>query len=144
MDRIAVTGKPSNPKAAVGINKIGMSVVPMNVVMEAALGMTEGALKYGRHNYRDCGVRASVYYDALMRHIGAWWEGEDIDAASGLNHVTKAISSLIVLRDSMMRGNWVDDRPPKSNAGWMEPLNKRVAELRKLYPSEGVRHFTEL
>ena len=144
MDRVSVALKPSNPKDSVGINKIGMSVVPMNVVMEAALGMTEGALKYGRHNYRDCGVRASVYYDALLRHIGAWWEGEDVDTASNLSHVAKAISCLIVLRDSMLRGNWVDDRPPKSTDGWMEPLNARVTELRRLYPAEGIRHFTEL
>lgn len=76
--------------------------------------MLEGAVKYGRHNYRDAGVRASVYYDATMRHLMAWWEGENIDRESGLSHITKAIASLVVLRDAMMQSKVEDDRPPES------------------------------
>ncbi|MDE2107524.1 MAG: hypothetical protein KGL39_60585, partial [Patescibacteria group bacterium] len=106
--------KPTNPKDAVGIAKAGTSCVPQNVIAELGVAMQEGALKYGRHNYRAAGVRASVYYDACRRHVDDWWEGEDIDPDSELSHVTKAIATLTVLRDSMMRGNWVDDRPPKS------------------------------
>ncbi|SVD92517.1 uncharacterized protein METZ01_LOCUS445371, partial [marine metagenome] len=29
----------------------------------------EGAIKYGRHNYRIAGVRASVYIDATIGHL---------------------------------------------------------------------------
>lgn len=126
--------KPSNPKDAVGIKKAGLSVMPTRVLYEVALGMLEGALKYGRHNYRVIGVRASVYYDATKRHLDAWWEGEDTDPASQLNHITKAISSLIVLRDAMIRGNWVDDRPPRSDDGWIDDLNAKAAALIDKYP----------
>lgn len=127
--------KPSNPKDAVGIKKVPASVIPAPVVGELGLAMLEGALKYGRHNYRKVGVRASVYYDAVMaRHMPAWWEGEDIDPESGLSHITKAIASLVVLRDSMIRGNWVDDRPPKSNTEWINELNKKAAALIEKYP----------
>jgi len=135
--------KPSNPKDAVGTNKVGMSVLPMNVQMEVALALTEGALKYGKHNYRGVGVRSSVYYDAAFRHLGAWWEGEDIDAESGLSHITKAIAGLTVLRDCMMRGNVVDDRPPKCASGWMEPLNKRVPELKSQYRDRTPKNYFE-
>ena len=100
-----------NPKDAVGIRKVPMSAVPLPVLYEVGLAMLEGC-KYGRHNYRIAGVRASVYYDALWRHIGAWWEGEDIDEKSGLPHIVKAIATLVVLRDSQIAENWVDDRPP--------------------------------
>lgn len=96
--------------------------------------MLEGALKYGRHNYRIAGVRASVYYDATKRHLDAWWEGEDLDPKSRINHITKAISSLTVLRDAMLRGNWVDDRPPRSSDSWLEELNEKAAALIDAYP----------
>ena len=81
--------KATNPKDAVGIKKVPLSTVSSKVIMEMGLGMLEGARKYGRHNYRVAGVRASVYYDACMRHLMAWWEGEDIDPDSGLHHIIK-------------------------------------------------------
>ena len=61
--------KPTNPKDAIGIKKVPFSTVPARVIAEIGLAMLEGAAKYGRHNYRVSGVRASVYYDAAMRHI---------------------------------------------------------------------------
>lgn len=129
-----MTSKPSNPKDSVGIKKTPMSTVPTGVMMEVGVAMLEGALKYGRHNYRSIGVRSSVYYDAAIRHLASWWEGEDIDPDSGLSHIAKAIASLVVLRDSMMQGNLNDDRPPKSPEAWMADLNKKVEELLKKYP----------
>ncbi len=76
-----------------------------------ALGMMEGGIKYGMHNYRAVGVRASVYYDATMRHLADWYAGKPIDHESDLSHLSKALSSSQVLLDSMVMGNWVDDRP---------------------------------
>jgi hypothetical protein len=97
--------------------------------------MLEGGLKYGRHNYRAVGIRVSVYYDALMRHIGAWWEGEDIDPESGLNHVVKALATLVVMRDAMIQDKMCDDRPPKSPDGWIKELNRKAAKLIEQYPN---------
>ena len=118
-----------NPKDAVRNGKAPLSVIPATVIAETGVAMLEGALKYGRHNYRVAGVRASVYYDASLGHIADWWEGEDIDPDSDLNHITKAIASLVVLRDAMIRGMMVDDRPPKSPHGWKAALNKRAKAL---------------
>ena len=129
------TGKPTNPKDAVGINKPPSSTLPQNVMAEVGVAMLEGALKYGRHNYRVLGVRASVYYDATCRHIDSWWEGEDIDPDSKLSHITKAISSLVVIRDAMMNGKMTDDRPPKSDvAGDRARLTELVKDLLDRYP----------
>ena len=86
-------------------------VLPWRVVYEMALGMMEGGIKYGKHNYREVGVRASVYYDATMRHLDDWYVGKPIYHESGLSHLSKALSSSQVLLDSMVKGNWVDDRP---------------------------------
>jgi hypothetical protein len=126
--------KDSNPKDAVGARKVPTSTVPAGVMMEVGLAMLEGARKYGRHNYRAIGVRSSVYYDAARRHIDAWWEGEDIDPKSGLSHLTKAIASLVVIRDAEMVGKVEDDRPPPLPTGWIERLNELAGEIIDNHP----------
>lgn len=135
--------KPSNPKDVVGIRKVSLSVVPTPVIWEIALGMQEGALKYGRHNYRAIGVRGSVYYDATQRHLTDWWEGQDIDPQSQLNHITKALSSLTVLRDAMIRDMWEDDRPPATDPQFLQDLNDRAAALIDQYADKKAPvHYT--
>lgn len=127
--------KDTNPKDAVGIRKVPVSVIPANVVLEQGLALLEGACKYRRHNYRVAGVRASVYYDASMGHMMDWWEGQDLDPDSGLSHVAKAIASMIVLRDAMMREMWDDDRPPTNGiVGWKSRLNAQAAAILDRYP----------
>lgn len=136
--------KPSNPKDIIGIRKVPMSAVPANVMAEVAVGMLEGATKYGRHNYRAVGVRASVYYDATLRHLMAWWEGEDIDMDQGsarLHHITKAITSLVVLRDAMMQEMLDDDRPPKSQP-FYSVLNALSGLVIDRNADKNPRHYT--
>lgn len=134
--------KDSNPKDAVGTAKPPLSVLPLTVLAEAGVAMMEGARKYRRHNYRVIGVRASIYVDALFRHISKWWEGEDIDADSGLSHVTKAIATLIVLRDAMIQGKLNDDRPPKAPAGFFKQLEEQCKAVIAKYP-ESLEAYTE-
>lgn len=124
--------KDTNPKDALGIRKAGLQCVPGSIIIaianafggianipcrvlfELGMAMSEGARKYGRHNYRVTGVRASVYYDAFMRHLSAgWWHSrEDIDPDSGVCHIIKALACLTVVYDSRCMLNWIDDRPP--------------------------------
>jgi hypothetical protein len=102
--------------------------------MELAVAMYEGDRKYGRHNYRATKIVAEDYYNALQRHMMAWWEGEDEDPDCGLSHITKAIATLVVLRDAMMRDMWVDDRPPRGMDGMvMEDLNYLTQKLNEKY-----------
>lgn len=135
--------KPSNPKDLRGVKKVPLSTVSGPVLMEMGLGMMEGAAKYGRHNYRAVGIRASVYYDAAMRHLMAWWEGTDIDEESGIHHVGKALSCLSVLRDSMFQGNVNDDRPPRSKDGWIKEMNEKAEAITRKYPKP-VKPYTHL
>ena len=135
--------KDTNPKDAVGIRKAPMSTVPANVMAEVGVAMLEGAVKYGRHNYRVTGVRNSVYYDGTMRHLMAWWEGEDLDPDSGVSHITKAIASLVVLRDAMLNDMATDDRPPKPNK-FYENLNQSASDVIDRYADKNPTHFTEL
>jgi len=110
--------------------------------LRLGLAMLEGALKYGRHNYRAAGVRASVYFDAAVgRHLFSWWEGQDVDAESGMHHIDKAIAGLMVLRDSMLEGNWVDDRPP-AGAVDLDPLNAQAGGLIDMHADKKPKHYT--
>lgn len=133
--------KPTNPKDVVGIRKAPMSTIPANVLAEMGVAMLEGASKYGRHNYRVAGVRASVYYDAAMRHLIAWWEGEDIDPDSGMSHITKLLACMAVLRDAMHQGMWSDDRPPCSKDFYAQ-LNKTAGDILDRYADKKPRHYT--
>jgi hypothetical protein len=109
------------------------------VLAEIGVAMLEGAQKYGRHNWRKTGVCASTYYDASLRHLMAWWEGETIDPDSGLPHITKAIASLVVLRDAQLHLQCEDDRPPPMDAdvaaNWRDILSDAVRRFRAVKPS---------
>ena len=135
--------KDTNPKDAVGVRKVPLSTVPSEVMLEIGLAMLEGSRKYGRHNYRIAGVRASVYYDALMRHMMVWWEGEDDAPDSGVNHIVHAMACLTVLRDAMINDMWEDDRPPGLPSGWMTEFNERASAIIDKYPT-AEEAFTQL
>uniref|UniRef100_A0AAU7VGK4 dATP/dGTP diphosphohydrolase N-terminal domain-containing protein n=1 Tax=Dinoroseobacter phage vB_DshS_R26L TaxID=3161158 RepID=A0AAU7VGK4_9CAUD len=138
--------KDTNPKDALGVAKWRQFMtVPRQVLWELGVAMLEGALKYGRHNYRASGVRASVYLDAAYGHLDQFCEGENVDQDSGLSHVTKAIASLVVLRDAMMNDFWVDDRPPaiKDLDGVRDFLQAKVVENLERYADKDPHHYTQ-
>lgn len=139
------TTKPSNPKDIIGTaTKVPTSYIPIPVLYECGLGMLDGAGKYGRYNWRAVGVRGSVYFDATKRHLDDWWEGEDIDpdSVAQLHHLTKAITSLMVIRDAMIQGKFIDDRPPSSPKGWMEEFNKKVPLILEQNKEKDPKHYT--
>lgn len=121
--------KDTNPKDSIGVKKVPMSGMPAPVLMECGLVKLHGDLKYGRYNWRDAGVRSSVYYDACMRHLMAWWEGEDLDPDSGIHHIAHAMTGLAVLRDSQLQGNCNDDRPKPYKDGWVADMNEKAKEM---------------
>jgi hypothetical protein len=128
--RKAPTSNTGNPKDSVGSNKAPLSVVSRRVIHELGLAMLEGECKYWRHNYRASNVRAMVYIDALERHISAWVEGQDIDPASGLSHLVKAMACLMIVRDAQSYGSLIDDRPPaQADPNWMDELNAKALEI---------------
>ena len=137
--------KDTNPKDAIGCTKPPIANVPLSVISEVGMALAEGQYKYGGYNWRVIGVRASVYWDATFRHMKAWWEGEDTDPDSQLNHVTKAISALTVLRDAMIQGNWTDDRPPRSKqtAKAVSDQYKQMLERLKSLQPEPVNGYTQ-
>jgi hypothetical protein len=134
VEAVTHPGLAENPKDALGRAKPPLSTVPVPVLFEMGAGLMEGAAKYARHNYRVAKIRASVYYDAALRHLMAWWEGEDIDPESGVHHVGKTLSCLAVLRDAQMNDMIIDDRPPVPRMGWMARTLEIVRQIQERNP----------
>lgn len=128
-----------NPKDAAGRAKPPISAIPPAVLTEIGIGFLEGELKYGRFNFLDTPALASVYYDALHRHVGAWYMGQDIDPASGIHHLSKGVCSLIVMRAAILNGSWTDDRPPPVPPDFLNGCQRIVEGLHSRYRKSPIK-----
>lgn len=101
----------SNPKTRFGVAKPGIADIPPLALLHLGLAMTDGERKYGRTNWREHAVTASVYYNAAFRHLGAWWDGEEIAPDSLVAHLGHVMACCSILLDAMASGKLIDDRP---------------------------------
>jgi hypothetical protein len=91
--------------------KLRMDLVPPAAIKGLAYVLEMGAIKYGDYNWYK-GVEYSRLYAACLRHLIAWWEGEDDDRESGLSHVDHAMCNLAFLSQFMQDARFeLDDRP---------------------------------
>jgi hypothetical protein len=90
--------------------KLPLGLVPSELLRAVAAVMGFGANKYGRYNWCK-GMDWSRVYDALQRHLLAWWDGEDRDPESGEPHLAHAGCCLAFLLTYQARGSGKDDRP---------------------------------
>lgn len=100
-----------NPKTVFGAQKAPINLVPPSAIEAEAGAFALGAKKYGAYNWRLKRISASVYYAAAMRHMFAWWQGEDIDPESGAPHLGHARACMALAIDAKKYGMLNDDRP---------------------------------
>lgn len=103
----------SDPKGDAGKRKTPLGLIPASAMEEAARVHALGADKYGPWNWRDTGVSAMTYVHAIMRHLNAWRDGEDIDNESGVSHIAHIAASCNILIDAAACGKLIDDRSKK-------------------------------
>lgn len=84
-------------------------LIPYEALAEIARVYGMGAKKYDPHNWRK-GYDWGLSYAALMRHITAFWQGEDLDPESGLPHVAHAGWHCLTLLTFMKEHGDLDDR----------------------------------
>ncbi len=91
--------------------KLRFDLLPLDALREVVKVLMFGANKYGDRNW-ESGIIASRLWAAAMRHLVAWWEGENYDAESGLSHLAHACCCTLFLLALKVRGvHDVDDRP---------------------------------
>lgn len=138
--------KPSNPKDAMGSRKAPLDLVPDTLEIFAAEAFLEGGLKYGRYNWRLSGVRSSIYYSAIKRHLKKWWNGQDRDLTTGVRHLVSVLACVGIILDAELYGKLTDDRPPSPDrdrvAHLIDLMEARVAQLKDLFKNENPVQFT--
>jgi len=135
--------KSTNPKDLIGSDKIPLHLFPETAIVYGAMAFLDGALKYGRTNWRAAGVRASIYYDAAKRHLAKWFEGEEIDEDSGLPHLAHAIACIAILIDASESDKLKDDR--MYPGGFIKLLKKMTPEVKRLkekHKDKNPKHWT--
>jgi hypothetical protein len=100
-----------NPKTVYGMSKPGIEGVPVAPLFMVGEVMRLGIRKYGLTNWRHDPISASVYYNAAMRHIMTWWDGDNIDFESQQPHLAHAVACLLILMDARLSDDLIDDRP---------------------------------
>src|ERR1700693_1718032 len=89
--------KSTNPKDLLGASKVSISKLPFVAILHGAHAMMNGAAKYGPYNWREKKVLASIYVDAIYRHLGAWFDSHEENAEdSGCHHLGHLIASAAI------------------------------------------------
>ena len=84
--------------------------MPPDALNQIAQVLAFGATKYGDRNW-ERGMNWSRPFAALMRHMWAWWRGEDRDPETGLSHLAHAGCCILFLLTYQGHATGKDDRP---------------------------------
>jgi hypothetical protein len=102
---------PNDPKGQAGAAKTPLHLIPTVAMTSEAEALAQGRDKYGENNWRESGVNAMTYVGAVLRHLLAWRDGEDVDPESGVSHLGHIRANCAILLDAAHVGKLVDDRP---------------------------------
>ena len=120
-----------------------LGAVDPAALLEVARVAGFGGQKYDRGNFLK-GYAWSLSFDALMRHLLAFWDGEETDPESGMPHMAHAAWHCLALISFSQRKLGTDDRyhPPAGPTGdaivraWLG-ISRCVAQLKDGEPCEG-------
>lgn len=104
---------PDTPRTGIkhDSGKPQFSLIDPRALFGLAKVLTYGAQKYAPRNWEN-GMRWSRVFDAAMRHLWAWWQGEQNDPESGLPHLDHALCCVHFLSAYEKRNfSTFDDRP---------------------------------
>ena len=73
------------------------SLVPLAAMQQVIAVLEYGARKYDIDNWKKVAEPDTRYYDAAMRHMTAWQEGEYRDQESKLPHLAHAACCILFL-----------------------------------------------
>jgi hypothetical protein len=102
----------TDPKLSVGSKKPSTAAIPPISILLLGLAMKDGEKKYGRFNWRKTKVDNSVYYDAAMRHLLSYWDGEEKAQDSNIQHLAHVMACCAILIDAHYTDSCIDTREP--------------------------------
>ena len=91
-------------------DKLRYDLLPPELLEEVARVLAFGAEKYSARNW-ELGMQWSRPFGAMMRHMWAWWGGEDKDPETGYSHLAHAACCIAFLVAYERRNAGEDDRP---------------------------------
>lgn len=100
-------------------DKPRLELVSPTFIEATAEILTLGAKKYAPWNWSK-GITYGRCFGALMRHLMAWWRGENLDKESGKSHLWHASCELMFLITFESEGRVeLDDRyKPETKTNW--------------------------
>ncbi len=78
-------------------DKLRWSLVPWGQMTAVVRVLKFGADKYGEGNWKNLSDFRTRYFDAALRHLMAWNEGESVDPDTGESHLAHAVCCLLFL-----------------------------------------------
>lgn len=84
--------------------KLRWSLLPVDAMREVIRVLMGGANKYAPNNWIHVPNARDRYYDALIRHATAWYEGERNDSEWGLHHLAHCACCCLFLLALSLRG----------------------------------------
>ena len=96
-----------------GVKAQRYDLIPAGALALLAQLYGRGAEKYAERNW-ERGYEWSKSFAALNRHLWAFWRGEDIDAETGIPHITCVAWHAFALAEFRDTHPEFDDRPRRS------------------------------
>lgn len=109
--------------------KLRVDLIPISTFQAIGDVLTYGTKKYDSDNWRK-GLAWGRVYGSLLRHLMAWWSGEDFDSESGLHHLSHVLTNAAFLREYTETHPELDDRPKRIET-FDEKIGKALDKTRK-------------
>jgi hypothetical protein len=99
----------TEPGSKFDAGKSRLDLLPPEPLTEIGDVLGYGADKYGERNW-ERGMSWGRCFGALLRHLFAWWRGEEFDPETGFSHLAHAGCCLMFLMAMRARQVGTDDR----------------------------------
>ena len=101
---LAQKPQPEGRKSDAG--KPRWSLLPRGTLLKVIQVLEAGAVKYDVENWKSVPDARTRYYDAMNRHIEAWWGGQKRDPETNIHHLAHAVCCALFLM-------WLDEPEEK-------------------------------
>lgn len=100
--------------------KLRYDLVPPDALAELVRVYTVGAARYGANNW-ERGISFGRIFAACMRHLWAFWRGEELDPDDGIHHLAHAAWNCLALLAYRLRGMAAFDDRITRDGEWRLP-----------------------